>query len=488
MRSPRPAADAAGPSLESLQQELESCLVKSRLKRMEDAGFLRLAAVARRAGHHEITIRAMMGEMECLSFRKQQDRAMLMCGEAMALARRIKSRPLLGALMFARATMLFWSGQWGQAFKAFRDLLSAPEIKDALTISVVHQTYMSLSDICQLVDPHQLPAQVMDMALSATRARGLEVPSDILLIKAYWLFSSYAMSDPSFQGALPGQPVDPEKRARLIPDAMACLEQAWPLLGNARMPLMAERAQIIRHALTAVHQGSAEELRAGADYLRRQAIDNSMFDLWARHLFFTAAILLQRPELASSFLNGAVRPQEGGGTVDTAEQDRELIQFVLHRALHQHDKALVHHIAYVRHWAACRERLQMSSQEVASSIDLLARETEPGSVPGLPGYLDKAVRLMQEPGGNLRSVASLAARVGVSQRTLREAFLTHFATSPKRYALNLRLEQAHARAMREPGATVAAIAADLGFSNPARLATAFRQRYGVGLPELSGRA
>ncbi len=488
MSEPPAAPRASGPSLQSLQEELQSYLVSSRLKRMEDAGFLRLAAVARRAGHYEVAIHAMQGEIEVLMFRGLHDRAQLVCGEGMALARKIKNLSLLGQLMFARACGLFWSGQSGQAFKAFRELLIASDIQQAMPAVYMQQTYVMLCDICHIVDPHGLPIQLMDMALSATRMRGLEVPSDILVIKASHLFTSFALSDPSFQGALPVLQVDPARRARLMPEAMACLDQAWPLLANARVPLMAERARLVRHAVAAMLQGSVDELHAGADYLRRQAIDNSMFDLWTREHLATAAILLKRPELANSILNAAVHPQDGGVTADNLAGEYQLLWFVLHRELQQTDQALAHYMAHVRYWTESRERLQMSTQEITSCIELLARASEPGAVPGLPGYLDKAIRLMQEPGGNLRSVASLAAQVGVSQRTLREAFLTHFATSPKRYALNLRLEQAHARAMREPGATVAAIAADLGFSNPARLATAFRQRYGVGLSELRGRA
>ena len=76
------------------------------------------------------------------------------------------------------------------------------------------------------------------------------------------------------------------------------------------------------------------------------------------------------------------------------------------------------------------------------------------------------------------TVASLAAAVGVSRATLARRFTEIVGESPMSYLATWRLALA-ADLLREPDATVAAVARRVGYANPYALSTAFKRVRGV---------
>jgi AraC-like DNA-binding protein len=91
-----------------------------------------------------------------------------------------------------------------------------------------------------------------------------------------------------------------------------------------------------------------------------------------------------------------------------------------------------------------------------------------------------AERVLNRHRDNPITIASLSHTVGVSERTLRNAFADVHRQSPKRYFLHQRLRAAY-DALSDPGnvsATVTSVATDLGFYELGRFATQYRSLFG----------
>ncbi len=76
------------------------------------------------------------------------------------------------------------------------------------------------------------------------------------------------------------------------------------------------------------------------------------------------------------------------------------------------------------------------------------------------------------------TVASLAAEVGLSRAALARRFTALVGEPPMAYLTGWRLALA-ADLLREPGATVGAVARRVGYGSSFALSTAFKRRYGV---------
>jgi AraC-like DNA-binding protein len=76
------------------------------------------------------------------------------------------------------------------------------------------------------------------------------------------------------------------------------------------------------------------------------------------------------------------------------------------------------------------------------------------------------------------TVASLAGEVGVSRATLARRFADLVGESPMAYLANWRISLAADR-LREPGATVTAVAAEVGYASPFALSAAFKRLRGM---------
>ena len=76
-------------------------------------------------------------------------------------------------------------------------------------------------------------------------------------------------------------------------------------------------------------------------------------------------------------------------------------------------------------------------------------------------------------------MAELAAVAGVSLRALQIGFLRHRGCTPMEFLRARRLDLAHARLLASaPGASIAQIARECGFSHPGRFSAYYRARFG----------
>ncbi len=74
--------------------------------------------------------------------------------------------------------------------------------------------------------------------------------------------------------------------------------------------------------------------------------------------------------------------------------------------------------------------------------------------------------------------SALAGLVAISPRQLRRRFVDHVGYGPKRFARVARLQRVVAAARDEPGATIAALAAEAGYADQAHLAADCRELAG----------
>lgn len=86
--------------------------------------------------------------------------------------------------------------------------------------------------------------------------------------------------------------------------------------------------------------------------------------------------------------------------------------------------------------------------------------------------------ITENPGGDL-SVPSLAARAGMSERTLARVFATETDETPAQFVERVRIDAAR-QALQDSAATIDQIAYACGFGNTERMRRSFHRRLGVG--------
>lgn len=101
-----------------------------------------------------------------------------------------------------------------------------------------------------------------------------------------------------------------------------------------------------------------------------------------------------------------------------------------------------------------------------------------GRLGSLEPRLAAAVRLMEGSLTEPVSVASIAANVGLSARSVQTLFNRHLGKSPQAYYLDLRLDAAQ-RLLSQSDMSVIAIAVATGFASASGLARALKRRYGL---------
>jgi AraC-like DNA-binding protein len=89
-----------------------------------------------------------------------------------------------------------------------------------------------------------------------------------------------------------------------------------------------------------------------------------------------------------------------------------------------------------------------------------------------------ALRLLDADPAHPWTVASLAAKTGVSRAALARRFTTLVGQPPMTYLREQRLALA-ADLLRDPGTTLGAIAGRVGFAHAFALSTAFKKRHGI---------
>jgi len=98
-----------------------------------------------------------------------------------------------------------------------------------------------------------------------------------------------------------------------------------------------------------------------------------------------------------------------------------------------------------------------------------------------PTVVDRAIKAAAACSGERLTVSGLCRAVGVSERTMRNAFHYVHGVSPKRFLIHRRLHEAHDALLRARGAkgAVTRIATQWGFFELGRFAGLYRHLFGV---------
>lgn len=116
------------------------------------------------------------------------------------------------------------------------------------------------------------------------------------------------------------------------------------------------------------------------------------------------------------------------------------------------------------------------SQPNSLSSRLSASHTERSS---LPGYLQRACRLIQQHLDEDISIDAMVAAARVSRFTLFAAFREHLHSTPMNWQRSQRLDRVRERLLAGTGQhSVSAVALDCGFTHLGRFASQYRERFG----------
>ncbi|PZQ47628.1 MAG: AraC family transcriptional regulator [Rhodovulum sulfidophilum] len=102
-----------------------------------------------------------------------------------------------------------------------------------------------------------------------------------------------------------------------------------------------------------------------------------------------------------------------------------------------------------------------------------------GARAAAPRYVREAEAILESEAREAPTIGAVAARVGVSARTLSNGFQRFRGISPRAFLRDRRLEGVRADLERAaPGETVTSVATGWGFANLGAMAGAYRQRFG----------
>lgn len=122
------------------------------------------------------------------------------------------------------------------------------------------------------------------------------------------------------------------------------------------------------------------------------------------------------------------------------------------------------------------ESLILSNLLLAAGSDRWAADTAGGP----KGWCERVREDINSTVSELPTLTDIAARAGVSVRTMQRGFQEQYGVTPSAYIAGLRLERAHAELVDRAasGVTVTEVAVSCGFYHLSRFASAYRRRYG----------
>ena len=123
------------------------------------------------------------------------------------------------------------------------------------------------------------------------------------------------------------------------------------------------------------------------------------------------------------------------------------------------------------------ERSTEREREHARALFEMVQRIAAGTEPSYPEPLDRAIGLMLAKVGDSWTVAKLARAAGLSRAAFARQFHRRFGMSPMRYLADLRMREA-ARLLSETNATLALIAAEVGYESEFAFSRAFKRHSG----------
>lgn len=287
-----------------------------------------------------------------------------------------------------------------------------------------------------------------------------------------------AVLRPRDEPALPAH-----QRSRLLAEAAADCEAAVLEPDRSMRGTVVPLAQVARWVLIALRDDSAEAAQQAYTAYEAADLRNPDLELECRVRVVAALLYTHQTEPARRLVEQA--PPDDPRHRDVCDSYRwQFLVALTHQRCGRFETALQHYQRYAAELSAVMPRMNARVRQLLGCVTALPG-ARPADQPGrVPSYMEAAKRRLAEDKAPLK-VSALAQAMGVSERTLREAFHVYEGMSPKDYQTRVRLQSVKdfldAGLARD--ASVSEIAERFGFSNAGRFARQFRSQFGMPVAE-----
>jgi AraC-like DNA-binding protein len=399
---------------------------------------------------------------------------------------RLRAHGLPGCGAFAemlRGETLIAGGRHADGFAALVSAAAAPDFARMPAEARVRVLGM-LAVHCIMADPGDSLSACLQAAAATWPAEAGPLPIDT----AVWLllpkFFQWLWSGPAFQGRLAPLQWPQERRHRVLQELQAGL-----IAQAGRTEPRTSRTQQWLDAFLRLVQARVDGDVAGVVAALGSPGEAGLTDTDREVAYSVAGTLLDMGQAAVA-LERLAPVLEGAESVKRWEVRLNLMHLRSALALQagQGEAAMA---LYVRYAALAARQMQHVALDVPMMLKSVTQlpGARPRDQPSIrPAYLERALSLLRDQ-PLAHKLPELAARVGVSDRTLREAFKVHLGMGPKEYSTQTRLQAAHAHlcAGKARVQSVAALAQQFGFSHPGRFVGLYRRQFGC-TPRASPRA
>lgn len=413
------------------------------------------------------------------------------CAAAMGLldrAERIAARarlPIAHEAEYGRGHVLYQQGEWYASFSCFSTLLLSARFRH-LRLGVRRNVLSHLALLCHHAQADDAALHCLDLAEYEMGVNGAAMAGPDRLNRARIEFSCWVSNAPAFASLrlFGGESNLPEaSRRELLGNVeaqCAAIVQEHP----ACTPMLRHEAASHRLLVAALRQRDVGPVRQALHAFLELRMNNDQFefDNWSRLL--AAFLLLEADADAQDLVQRAASCRPVFPPLGVSELSVLTWRYLLSQlAQRQGDyrRALETYRDFANGATRQLGRINDARRELMTALTLRAG-ARPQHLPNRrPAYYEHARSAIREQ--PMLALTEVAQRVGVSERTLREAFRVYGGTSPKAYQTEVRLDAV--RRLVDSGAArgmnTEAIAVAHGFGHASRLAAAFKRRFGLTL-------
>jgi AraC-like DNA-binding protein len=425
----------------------------------------------------ELTMRAFMVTLWCLNYQRRSAVAQSFLSRAMT---ELRSRgvPGCGALSeLLRGEIFTASGDHKAGLTA---LVGAATAVDFAVLAAAQRVRVlgMLAVNCLMVDPGDTLTACLHAASAAWPAADGPMPIDTAAWLALPPFFQWLWSGPAFQARLPSVPPWPRERRDQTLRGLQAQLAGLAARPGPRAPMTERWLDVYLRLVTARLNGDREAVVAALPRPGPGAGGNN--DLEMSYAVAGTLLDMGQAQTAQALIGDLLANAE---SVTRWEVRLNLMHLRSAIAAQAEGSKTPGALGLYAQYAAeaARQMLHMNfdGQRMLKCVTQM-----PGAQPAdhpliRPRYLERALLLMSEqPLGH--KLSEVAAQVGVSGRTLREAFGIHVGMGPKEYSTFIRLKAAHAHISAGLAArqTLAELAQQFGFTHPGRFAFLYRKHFG----------
>lgn len=427
-----------------------------------------------RAPHSAIGRAYSYAVISC-EYRGEIPRARELIARARVYGTQKKSAEMLAYFTYLDA---YLDGQCGNVPRQFRRLveLACSPLYERMLGRHRVQLFGVLASLCGLVDANDSLAFCLQLA---RRAQEGEVPLDFEAAMAHHELQRWIWSDRAFETLLARPQLGQAERSMLLDAAAAYAMRVIAGGGretSAHAVCSARVVALVCHGLRASVPGRLDEAATVLATALKSSGNASAYR-YSIYLLAGAALCLDHlppAQQAMPWLDQALAAEP-----EDFRPQRLHLQSLVAAATGDLSRSLSLYQSYAQLQASYARVMLPDVRALIGRLSSLPGARPNDNPAHRPAYLREALAVAAS--GQLASAAELASRVGVSERTLRDAFRVHVGCSPKAHLTEQRLEAARrfVQSGEHRGLDLTQIAERFGFSHAGRFSALYRARFGV---------